>query len=178
MTPSVVLLSISFLLLQVTILPSTSAYASATTTNNGESKEISEIIVHSTIVLGEEGWENGSPSSIAINEKTNFVYVANRNSDTVVVIDGTTNKVVDSITVGFSPADVAVNPNTNFIYVTKLDVGTVSVIDGSTNRIIKNMEIDDSINFHHAGGIAVNENTNKIYVLTNNYLSIPVHSKM
>ncbi|MEP0824876.1 MAG: YncE family protein [Nitrososphaera sp.] len=171
-------MSISFLLLQVTILPSTSAYASATTTNNGESKEISEIIVHSTIVLGEEGWENGSPSSIAINEKTNFVYVANRNSDTVVVIDGTTNKVVDSITVGFSPADVAVNPNTNFIYVTKLDVGTVSVIDGSTNRIIKNMEIDDSINFHHAGGIAVNENTNKIYVLTNNYLSIPVHSKM
>lgn len=168
MATSVVLLSISFLLLQVTILPSTSAYASATTTNNGESKETSAI-VHSTIVLGEEGWENGSPSSIALNEKTNFVYVANRNSDTVVVIDGTTNKVVDSITVGFSPADVAVNPNTNFIYVTKLDVGTVSVIDGSTNRIIKNIEIDDSINFHHAGGIAVNENTNKIYVLTNNY---------
>ncbi len=69
MATSIVLLSISFLLLQVTILPSTSAYASATTTNNGESQETSEIIVHSTIVLGEEGQTIEIDFGVALPER-------------------------------------------------------------------------------------------------------------
>jgi YVTN family beta-propeller protein len=135
--------------------------------NGNETQPTSDI--QKTIVLGEAGWDNGSPSGIAINQKTNLIYVANRNSDTVTVVNASMNNVVEKISVGFAPSDVVVNPNTNFIYVTKINVGTVTLIDGSTNKVVDTLELDNSSQFYSEGGIAINEMTNEIYVLTNNY---------
>jgi YVTN family beta-propeller protein len=135
--------------------------------NGNETRPTSDI--QKTIVLGEAGWDNGSPSGIAINQKTNLIYVANRNSDTVTVVNASMNNVVEKISVGFAPSDVVVNPNTNFIYVTKINVGTVTLIDGSTNKVVDTLELDNSSQFYSEGGIAINEMTNEIYVLTNNY---------
>jgi len=47
------------------------------------------------------------PSSVAVNPRTNRIYVANRDSDTVSVIDGATNTVVTTVGVGDGPTDVA-----------------------------------------------------------------------
>lgn len=124
----------------------------------------------SVISLGKEGGENGSPSSIAINHKTNLVYVSNRNSDNVVVINATTNKVVDRVSVGFSPGDLAVNSNTNTVYVTRPGFGNVSVIDGETSKVVKAIEIGPANNIS-LDGIAVDEKKNKIYVLVNHNYS-------
>src|SRR5919198_2334847 len=68
-----------------------------------------------------------SPFGVAVNPKTNKIYVANvgdflctnEPSNTVSVIDGSTDTVEKDITMdGFGPAFVAVNPKTNKIYVT------------------------------------------------------------
>jgi YVTN family beta-propeller protein len=64
-----------------------------------------------------------------VNPIRNRIYVANAGSNTVSVIDGTTNTVVATVTVGTTPFGVAVNPTTNRIYVTNSGSNTVSVIE-------------------------------------------------
>ncbi len=59
------------------------------------------------------------PLGVAINPNTNRIYAANMYSNSVSVIDGSTNSIVSTIAVGDFPAGVAVNPNTNRVYVSK-----------------------------------------------------------
>src|ERR687887_6968 len=61
-----------------------------------------------------------SPFGVAVNSKTNRIYVANVGGceddprDTVSVIDGSTDTVVNTITLdGIGPSWAAVNPRTN-----------------------------------------------------------------
>ena len=59
-----------------------------------------------------------NPQGVAVNPKTNIVYVVNYNDNTMSVIDGKTDNTVTSIIkVGTNPSSVAVNPNTNTLYV-------------------------------------------------------------
>ena len=67
------------------------------------------------------------------------MYVTNRGSDSVSVIDGSTNTKLDDVTVQGSPAGIAVNPLADWIYVTNFNSNTVTVIDGITNKIIFNI---------------------------------------
>jgi DNA-binding beta-propeller fold protein YncE len=122
-----------------------------------------------TISLGKEGWENGSPSSIAINPETNLVYVANRNSndspDNITVINSTSNEVVGSISVGCPAVDVAVNPNTGTIYSAN-GYNTASAINGTTNEVIATFDYSDSSEYGASvQNVAVNTETNKVYIL-------------
>ncbi|WP_072498642.1 YncE family protein, partial [Mycobacterium tuberculosis] len=65
----------------------------------------------------------------AVNPVTGLVFVTNFDSNTVSVIDPTTNTVTGSpITVGTAPTGVAVNPVTGEVYVTNFAGDTVSVI--------------------------------------------------
>jgi YVTN family beta-propeller protein len=116
-----------------------------------------------------DGTKVGSlPRSVAVNPITNTVYVANSDSKTISVIDGITNKLVSSIPVENTPVKMAVNPNTNKIYVVycdpqggsaHADCSSISVIDGKTNKIVSRIAEDVKAN-----DIAVNPDTNKIYV--------------
>ena len=72
---------------------------------------------------------------MAVNSITNIIYVANNHDNITSVIDGKTNSVVKTISVGRNPLVVAVNPNKNIIYVVNYHDNTVSVIDGKTNSV-------------------------------------------
>ena len=100
------------------------------------------------------------PNEVAVNPDTNMVYVINQRSDSLSVIDGSTNNVVKTIDVGDFPAGVAVNPNTNMVYVTNLHSDSLSVIDGSTNNVVKTIRVGEI-----PEGVAVNPNTNMVYVV-------------
>lgn len=67
------------------------------------------------------------PGSIAVNEATNKIYVANFVSENVSIIDGTTNTVETVVSDAF-PAAVAVNPVTNQAYVANYLTSNVTVI--------------------------------------------------
>ena len=80
------------------------------------------------------------PIGIAVDERTQTVYVANGNSGTVDVIDAATCNALDHagcsarpvlVHVGQDPEFLAVDQATNTIYVANTTSGTVSVIDGS-----------------------------------------------
>jgi YVTN family beta-propeller protein len=94
------------------------------------------------------------PSDIALNDKTNMLYVPNEHSDTVSVIDGRSNNLVDKIQVGNFPTRVEVNPSTNTIYVINEDSDTVSIIDGNTRDIL--VGVNFKINPINAGHLICN----------------------
>ncbi len=110
------------------------------------------------------------PVAVAVNEKTNKVYIANKKSDNVTVLDGKTNKILKTVDVGPEPNAVTVNPLTNKIYVVSLKGefkdgslnpngnGTVSVIDGATDKAVR---VEAGLEPY---ALAINKKTNKIYV--------------
>jgi YVTN family beta-propeller protein len=101
---------------------------------------------------------------IGVNPQTNLIYVDNfgtkySHGDTVTVIDGSTNSIVNTIQVLPSPFKIGVNPSTNMIYVPSGVATSVDVIDGSTNSVASTIRLGN-----YAGAVAVNPETNRIYV--------------
>ena len=73
-------------------------------------------------------------------------YVANSRSNTVSVIDDTTDKVKNVIPVGKYPVGIAIDPNTKKVYVTNRNSDTVSVIDEKNiSVLIQMLFLKDSI---------------------------------
>ena len=118
------------------------------------------------------------PVGVSVNPNTNMIYVANSGfgfnthpyqPGTVSVIDGLTNSVISTISVGNDPQGIAVNPNTNKIYVANQHDSTVSVINGSTNTIVSTIPVGSSPTY-----VAANPNTNMIYVANTGSNSLSV----
>jgi YVTN family beta-propeller protein len=91
------------------------------------------------------------PVGVAVNRLTNRVYVANlvgqpltpfiEAPNTVTVIDGETNQIVDEIVTGLDfQIGLAVDEVRNLIYVATLDSG-VDVLDGETDKVITNIPL-------------------------------------
>ncbi|MGH2613090.1 MAG: YncE family protein, partial [Rhabdochlamydiaceae bacterium] len=112
-------------------------------------------------------------SQMAINQKTNLVYVIGYDSirikqnGTLSVIDGNNDTKLSQLQIGMNPFGIAVDSNTNRIYMlnkhypvnSKWENSTVSVMDGKNNTKIVDIQV--GIN---PAGIAVNPNTHRIYV--------------
>ncbi|MDE1863551.1 MAG: YncE family protein [Thaumarchaeota archaeon] len=96
---------------------------------------------------------------IAVNPDTNIAYVTNIDENSVSVISGLTNKIVDTIPVGTSPVRLAVNPSTNMVYVSNANSQSVSVISGDTNSVVATIPVGSD-----PQSIAINHRTNMIYV--------------
>ena len=107
------------------------------------------------------------PSAIAIDAQ-NVIYVANRDSNNVTAINGTTDRPIMNMTVGKSPFGIAVDSNNNKIYVANIDNKTVSVVDG---RIYKKTDISVGSNPFR---IAYDSRTNMIYVVNRGSDSVSV----
>ena len=80
------------------------------------------IKVIATILVG------AAPRAVAVNPKTNTIYVTKFNANTVSVISGRTSTVTATDAVGTEPAAVATDAKTNTAYVTNLGDNTVSLL--------------------------------------------------
>jgi YVTN family beta-propeller protein len=116
------------------------------------------------------------PTGLAVNEIANRLYVANRGSDTVSVIDyflsnqgEFKNFTIANIKVQKYPSDIAINPDTNRIYVANYYSDSISVIDGATNTVSSTVKV--GVN---PTSIAINPDTNRIYVTNYGSNSISV----
>ena len=107
------------------------------------------------------------PVAIAVNARTNKIYVVNQNSNNLTIIDGATNQAT-TVATGLLPTALAVNPATNKIYVTNGNSNSVTVVDGQTNHT--------SIvpTGGYPVGVAVNPVTNRIYVANFNANNVTV----
>jgi YVTN family beta-propeller protein len=69
------------------------------------------------------------PQKVAFNPANNDIYVINGGSNTVSVINSSSNTVIKTIPVGSNPNDMAFNPANNDIYVVNWGSNNTSVID-------------------------------------------------
>ncbi|MDF2736281.1 MAG: repeat-containing protein [Nitrososphaeraceae archaeon] len=102
------------------------------------------------------------PSGIAIDyddDNNQLLYVANTDSDTVSVIDGTKKEIKEQFKVGHKPRDIAIHTENNIMYVSNSMSNTVNIID-LENKSIKNITTEGK----YPVGLAVNERTNLVYV--------------
>ena len=102
------------------------------------------------------------PVALALNAVTDRLYVANQASNTVSVVDPTTNSVLATIAVGKAPSAIAVNTRTNTIYVADRDSRDIAVIDGTSNTLIAT--VHDPVG--EPGALGVDEANNQIWVGT------------
>jgi YVTN family beta-propeller protein len=110
-----------------------------------------------TVEVGRE------PIALAVNEKTNRIYVSNRSDATVSVIDGVSNAVTATVTVMAVPHGIVANAQSNKIYVATQKDGGVSVIDGGTNAVGAVM-LPQEGGKPNLIGIGANPISNMIYV--------------
>jgi YVTN family beta-propeller protein len=98
---------------------------------------------------------------MAYNPDKGYIYVANQASESVSVIEVSSNNAIDSITVETSPSDVAYNRDNGYVYVTNFSSNTVSVIDSRTNEVIDAVKLIDGVGPH---GVAYNPSNMNVYV--------------
>ena len=68
------------------------------------------------------------PSAIAVNPKTNQIYIANQNAATCTVIDGRTYATLATVKAGAIPYAMAVDAAANQVYVANFASGNATVI--------------------------------------------------
>jgi YVTN family beta-propeller protein len=100
-----------------------------------------------------------APFGIAFNPNNGNMYMTNFNSDSVSVINPSTNTVISTIPVGSAPFGIAFNPNNGNMYVTNAGNNTVSVINPSTNTFVATIPVGSA-----PFGIAFNPNNGNMYV--------------
>ena len=133
---------------------------------NSESDSITVIDSTSNKILVNNITVGKSPSSIALDPITNKLYVTNRGSNSVTVIDyflsddGKFHTTYNStIRVGNSPSGIAINPDINSIYVTNYYDNSVSIINGSTKNVEGVIKVETN-----PSSIDIDPISNKIYV--------------
>jgi len=95
------------------------------------------------------------------NVTNNMIYVPNYGLNTLTVISGASETVVDNITMPYQPLAAAVNTTTNMVYVATAsensDNGAIVVVDASSNNVVA------IVPAFPVGSIAVNPATDLIY---------------
>jgi YVTN family beta-propeller protein len=83
-----------------------------------------------------------NPAGVVIAR--NQAYVVNQGSNTVSVINTTTNAVTGTINVGTSPTAVTATPDVRYVYVANSGSGNVTVIDTATNTVRATIKVGSS----------------------------------
>ena len=80
---------------------------------------------------------NVKPRGIGINEFTNKIYLTHDFSNSITVIDGSTNDISKSITVMENPELIAFDEITNIGYIGGPESNEVAIIDGYTDQLMQ-----------------------------------------
>jgi YVTN family beta-propeller protein len=100
------------------------------------------------------------PTSVAVNPRTNRLYVANSGSLNVSVVDGDSRKVLATVPMTTRPQSVAVNQRSGRVYVTTAEASVV-VISGDTNEVIGTVPLAS-----RPGGLGIDHRTDRVFVAT------------
>lgn len=164
-----------FTILAMASVMTTSALADGSSANVVVSNALPVNKVVATVPVG------SFPYGLVVSPDNSTVYVLNSGSNSVSVIDATTNTLKTTIAVGTYPEFGAVTPDGTTLYVTNYGDATVSVISTASNAVINTLAVG-----LHPQGIAVTLDGKEVYVAdinsmvsvintaTTNVTSIPV----
>ncbi|MEQ8189212.1 MAG: beta-propeller fold lactonase family protein [Candidatus Eremiobacterota bacterium] len=108
-------------------------YVSLGTAKNGEVVFINTVdnTVEDTVTVGE------NPYGLAITPDGKKLYVANRNSNSISVIDVLKKEVTNTIKAGLNPTKVTITPDGKKLFVARM--GCVSIIDTATDALMNTL---------------------------------------
>ena len=98
------------------------------------------------------------PVAVAVDAKTNKIYVANSEAGSVSVIDGSTDKLAGNIAVGPLPYVLAVNSVSGKVFISNTFSNVVTVLDERDNTIAK-------LKAGSADSIVIDEKLDRAYLL-------------
>jgi len=105
---------------------------------------------------------------VAVNPTLNMIYVTNRDSLNIALVNGFTLEVVQHVAAGGSPYAAAFNPATNKLYVlvaassNHRNPNRLKIYNGTGGALFLHKTV--SINNMAEGGLAINSATNHLFV--------------
>jgi YVTN family beta-propeller protein len=111
------------------------------------------------------------PMAAAIDPDANLAVVANRNNNTVSIIDLSSKSVRSTVAVGTTPTSVAINSRTHEAVVTNFGSDDISVIDLDTAEVIATLPVGNS-----PRDVAIDTNNNVAIVVNLNDGSVSLIS--
>jgi YVTN family beta-propeller protein len=99
------------------------------------------------------------PAGIALDAITRKLFVANKGSHSVSVIDAATDTVTATVAVGSSPSSIAIDHSTHVAYVGDDVDKTVTMIDGTTYGVTGMVGLT-----HQPSGLSVDASTHAVWV--------------
>ena len=111
--------------------------------------------------------------AVAYDPSNGYVYVTNWFSNNVYVINGTTNSVIKTVSVGSGPLGVAYDPSNGYVYVTNYCSNNVFVINGSNNSVIEAVSVDFFSNSYPVA-VAYDPSNGYVYVTNQGSNSVSV----
>ncbi|MFL6404627.1 MAG: YncE family protein [Nitrososphaeraceae archaeon] len=134
------------------------------------------LLLSSTFLVLERAWADSVIKTITVNRgpygavfdpDNGNIYTANVASNSVTVIDGSTNTVIATITEPSDhfPRQLAFNSDNGYIYVADAYSNTISVIDGKTNKLLTSIPTGGTI----VDGVAYDSINGNIYAVNAGY---------
>ncbi len=88
------------------------------------------------------GTVSQGPNAVVISADGAQVFVANRDSNEIVIINAETELVMARVDVGAKPTGLALLPDDSHLYVSNRDDGTVSVLNTSTGAVVDTLPVN------------------------------------
>lgn len=84
-----------------------------------------------------------TPFNLAITKDGEKMYVACESSNSLIILDTKTEKIIKEIAIGVQPHFVCISPNEEKVYVTNRASDNVSVIDSKTYSLLSTIQVGD-----------------------------------
>ena len=114
------------------------------------------MILKDTISINEQ---NSNPTQIVVDSKRHLVFVSDKISGILTVINGINGEVIQSIKIGDSLWDLDINEKNGKLYVLDVLKNEIIIINTENFEIIKTINVNQS-----PWSVTINQNTNMIYV--------------
>lgn len=88
--------------------------------------------------------EGGSPIAMAVDSKNGFVYVADRVTGNLAIIDPARNAVAAWVSLGGYPVALEFDPGNGRLYVADMELNRVVVLDCGTNEVLASIRVGDN----------------------------------
>lgn len=110
-----------------------------------------------------------TPVNLAVSPDGELLYVVCEQSNSLIVVDPITRRVVDEIVVGSRPQDVAVSPDGTRLYVTNRFSASLTVIDATSRNVLAEIPVG-----HEPHGVLTDASGSRVYVLNTGQHSVSV----
>jgi len=111
----------------------------------------------------------GVPNSVDVDPNTGMVYVVSNGVDSLQLVNGSSNQVVETVGVGTYPDGVAVDPQSGTVYVANMLNDSVSVVDPQSGSVVRTLNVGV-----HPGDVAYDQTMGDIFVANEGNNSISV----